>query len=248
MLLFYIDKHSKLKVVEDLKKHIDEIYSENSFYAYAYEKSYIYSSDKKNRHLLVTSDLNMFERNKAFYEKFDKDTRPHFVKFIDLREYETFSYANVKVTKTKKFKAVKPLSLMTKLSRLVASRAAPVNHVRFDDSIFEAFEEFYNNVDFFKFSEQCDEYRFKLSMVGHSGRVTKLLNLNVGELSVVYCPNFLHVEQDDESKERHPQRATLRLPVYELNSKKYVAEFNDKNKNYKQLVDDLRLLKEMEEI
>lgn len=248
MTIFNIDKYKKLRIVDNLKSHIDEMYCENSFYAFSYEKAYVYSNDKKNRHLIVTSDLDMFERNKAYYHRSSKDKRPHFVKFIDLREYETFSYASVKVTKTKKFKAVKPLSLMTKLSRLVASRAAPVNHVKFDESIFEAFEEFYNNVDFFKFAEQCDEYRFKLSMVGHSGRVTKLLNLNVGELSVVYCPNFLHVEQDDESRERHPQRATLRLPVYEFNGKKYVAEFNDKNKNYKQLVDDLRLLKEMEEI
>lgn len=248
MLIFNIDKYNKLRVDEDLKTHIAKLYDENSFYAFSYEKAYVYSNDKKNRHLFVTSDLDLFERNQAFYEKFDKEKRPYFVKFIDLREYETFSYATVKVTKTKKFKPVKALSLITKLSRLVASRTNPTNHLMFDDQILEAFDEFYNNVDFFKFSEQCDEYRFKLSMVGHNGKVTKLLNLNVGELTVIYCPNFLHVEQDDESRERHPQRASLRLPTYELNGKKYAAEFNDKNKNYKELVDNLRLVKEMEEI
>ncbi|MBZ3676815.1 MULTISPECIES: hypothetical protein [Pseudomonadaceae] len=232
--------YEKNRLVIDSIRYIRKIAEQQIDFKY-----YVYSSDNEKKILIVTDDLSFYEYNKRFYESAHKKLRPHFVKFIDLREFENFNYANVRVTKIKKYKAAKSLGLTTKITRHIAAGGESTNGVKFDSPTLQAFDETFHNVDFFKFKEQCYEYKFLVSMVGEKGKILNRVNLNVGDLAIIYCPTFFNIEPDSEGREIRGNRCSVQFPVFQIGESEYVAEVNEGNKVYKEMIEQNRLVNEM---
>ncbi|HBO7091412.1 TPA: hypothetical protein L4847_005746 [Pseudomonas aeruginosa] len=212
------------------------------------ENYFSYQSENKKKNFIITDDLNFFNNNKGVYDRAPEKKRPFFVKFIDLRDFGSFKYANVKITKIKKYKAAKSVSLITKLTRHIIAQSESINNEKFDNATLQAFDETMHNVDFFKFKEQCFEYRFRIRGIDEKGKIIGKLELNVGDLAVVYCPEYFHIESTEDSTERKGNRCSLVFPVYSLDGKEYVAEVNYQNKRYKEMIEQNRIVEKMLEI
>ncbi|HHK4654089.1 TPA: hypothetical protein ACQTZB_004981 [Pseudomonas aeruginosa] len=212
------------------------------------ENYFAYQSESKKKNFVITDDYDFFKDNKMIYDGTPDKKKPFFVKFIDLRDFGSFKYANVKITKIKKYKAAKSVSLTTKLTRHIVAQNEPVNNEKFDNATLQAFDETMHNIDFFKFREQCFEYRFRIRGIDDKGKIIGKIELNVGDLAFIYCPEYFHIDPTEDSTERKGNRCSLVFPVYSVNGLEYVAEVNDQNKRYKEMIEQNRLVEKMFEI
>ncbi|HHM8948440.1 TPA: hypothetical protein ACRNDK_002652 [Pseudomonas aeruginosa] len=208
---------------------------------------YIYQSENKHKTFIMTCDKEFFEYNRMYYERFDIVNKPKRVKFIDLRECEDFGFASTRVTQIRKYKAVKSVSLITKLTRLIASRVDSVNEINFDNATLQAFDDTFHNVDFFKFKERVSEYKFLVSLHDKK-KIIKRFNLNIGDLTIVYSPKMFSCSSPTFSTEKRANRCSNESPVFQLENCEYVAEINENNSRYREMIEQNRIVEKMIEI
>lgn len=209
--------------------------------------SYDFSSkSEKVKYLIVTDNKEAFEKSKQTYYSVVEKNRPQHVKFIDLREFD-FSFADIKITKKTSYKSISRLSDLQKITKYIADAKEEIYDGKaFEKSVYDAFEAHFHNFDFFKFKEKRDEYVFSISLVKDK-KVVERLNFNVGQLSMIYCHKEFVIQKVHESQEKRANRASAANPIYLVDGKEYLAEFNPKS-YYLETVDEYRVLNEMIDI
>lgn len=196
--------------------------------------------------LYITNSYDTYKNAEDYYFNTPEKLRPHHVKFIDLSKYD-FEWAEIRITRNTTFKSISRLETMQKITKYIAhSRQNVYVGNPFEKAIYDAFDEHFHNFDFFKFKERRREYVFVISLIINKKTVERL-KFNIGELSMIYCQNFYNVSDIKNSKEARPTRSANTNPIYLVENKQYLAEFNPIS-YYVETVEQCRLLNEMIEI
>lgn len=196
--------------------------------------------------LYVTTEFDFFISSKSTYDETHEKLKPHHVKFIDLSVYD-FDWAEIRLTKNITYKSISRLDTMQKITRYIAdSRENIYSGKSFEKAIYDAFDEHFHNFDFFKYKEKRHEFIFTISLIKNKKTVERL-KFNYGQLSLIYCPKFFSVVDRGESKEAKPTRSSNTNPVYLVENKQYLAEFNPRS-YYVETVEQCRLINEIQEI
>lgn len=226
-------------------KYYDSLKIKQNFDIMKFSKYYDFGKTyEKLKYFIITDNKEIFEKNKSVYNSVPEN-KPRHVKFIDLSEFD-FTYADFKFTNKTSYKSISRLSDLQKISKHIADVKENVwDGKPFDKSIYDAFDAHFHNFDFFKFKEKRDEYVFSISLVKDK-KIVERLNFNVGKLSMIYCPNE-HFVQIRDSEEKRANRASASNPIYSVDHKEYLAEFNPLS-YYVETVNEFKVLNEMIEI
>lgn len=196
------------------------------------------------RFLLVSkSTSSIGVANYVFHDYFKseeyEDATQKKIHLFDLDHFD-YDYSVIKISKTKKYKAISKISTCEKYARLMeANDLVATNNVDIDPVIREAFQEAFAPRDFFFFKELKYEYRITIRIV-KDREVVKTLKCNLGHLTMIKTlkPFDYQVTESEEIKATRP---SLLNPVYTIDGVDVMVTFNDANKHYKSLVDMMRI-------
>lgn len=201
------------------------------------------SIDINTKHLLVTrykdAIPNANEHLKDYFASSQYQNATH-KKFhiIDLDQYD-YDSASIKLSRTHKFKPVSSLSKCQKLTRIISRRTASSNGIEIDPILRMAFEEMLEPDDFFKFQEVRTEFRVSISLV-KNGKVFKKIKMNIGYFTLVFGSKPYDY-QEEESKQKKATRPSLSNPVYKDDGIEFMVTFNDRNKDYRTMVEMMKI-------
>lgn len=161
------------------------------------------------------------------------------IHLFDLDQFD-YDYSVIKISKTKKYKAISKISTCENYARLIyADELVAVNKVKIDPIHREAFHEAMTPRDFFFFKELKYEYRITIRLVKNR-KVVKTLKCNLGHFTLIQTLKPFDY-QETESEEIKATRPSLLNPVYTIDDVDVMVTFNDTNKHYKSLVDMMRI-------
>ena len=171
-------------------------------------------------------------------EEYEEATQKK-IHLFDLDQFD-YDYSVIKISKTKKYKAISKISTCENYSRLIdADELVAINKVEIDLIHREAFHEAMTPRDFFFFKELKYEYRITIRLVKNR-EVVKTLKCNLGHFTLIQTLKPFDY-QETESEEIKATRPSLLNPVYTIDGVDVMVTFNDTNKHYKSLVDMMRI-------
>lgn len=195
------------------------------------------------KHLLITNDINAFSSvnyilKDYFASSQYQDATHKKFHIIDLDQYD-YDSASIKLTRTHKFKPVSSLSKCQKLTRIITRKTPSSNGIEIDPVLRMAFEEMLEPEDFFKFQEVRTEFRISISLVKNR-KVFKKINMNIGYFTLIVGSKPYDYQEDD-SKQKKATRPSLSNPVYQVDDIEFMATFNDRKKDYRDMVDMMKI-------
>ena len=121
-----------------------------------------------------------------------------------------------------------------------ATRKTPTsNGIEIDPVLRMAFEEMLEPDDFFKFQEVRTEFRVSISLVKNR-KVFKKINVNIGYFTLIVGSKPYNY-QEEESKQKKATRPSLSNPVYKDDGIEFMVTFNDRKKDYRDMVDMMQI-------
>ena len=200
--------------------------------------------ENPTRFLLVSKSASSigvanYVLNDYFKSEEYEDATQKKIHLFDLDQFD-YDYSAIKISKTKKYKAISKISTCENYSRLIyADELVAINKVEIDPIHREAFHEAMTPRDFFFFKELKYEYRITIRLVKNR-KVIKTLNCNLGHLTLIQTLKPFDF-QETESEEIKATRPSLLNPVYAIDGVDVMVTFNDMNKYYKSLVDMMKI-------
>lgn len=194
------------------------------------------------KHLLITDDKaalpNVGYILKDYFASSQYQNATH-KKFhiIDL-DQDDYDTASIKLTRTHKFKPVSSLSKCQKLTRII-TRKTSSNDIEIEPVLRMAFEEMLGPDDFFRFQEIRTEFRVSISLVKNR-KVFKKINVNIGYFTLIVGSKPYSYQVED-SKQKKATRPSLSNPVYKDDGIEFMVTFNDRNKDYRTMVDMMKI-------
>lgn len=194
------------------------------------------------KHLLITEDRDALTnvsyvlRDYFASSQYILATHKKF-HIIDLDQYD-YDAASIKLTRTHKFKPVSSLSKCQKLTRII-TRKTSSNDIEIDPVLRMAFEEMLGPDDFFRFQEIRTEFRVSISLVKNR-KVFKKINMNMGYFTLIVGSKPYDYQEED-SKQKKATRPSLSNPVYKDDGIEFMVTFNDRNKDYRTMVEMMKI-------
>lgn len=199
--------------------------------------------DISTKHLLITdnkstlSNVQYLLKDYFASSQYQDATHKKF-HIIDLDQYD-YDAASVKLTRTHKFKPVSSLSKCQKLTRIITRKTPSSNGIEIDPVLRMAFEGMLEPDDFFKFQEVRTEFRVSISLVKNR-KLIKKMTVNIGYFTlIVGSKPYDYLEED--SKQKKATRPSLSNPVYKDDGIEFMATFNDRKKDYRDMVDMMKI-------
>lgn len=196
------------------------------------------------RFLVVTKSASaMSSANSVFHDYFNskeyEEATQKKVHIINLDEYD-YDYSVIKISKTRKYKAISSVSKNHELTQKIASNELiAINNVEIDHITRLAFDEALQPQDFFQFKELKYEYRISVSLVKNK-KLVKTINCNLGHFTLIHTSK-LYDYQETESEEVKATRPSFLNPVYHVDGSDILVLFNERNKYYRSIVEMLKI-------
>ena len=194
------------------------------------------------KHLAITDDtsaipnVNYVLKDYFASSQYQNATHKKF-HIIDLDQYD-YDSASIKLTRTHKFKPVSSLSKCQKLTRII-TRKTSSNDIEIDPILRMAFEGMLEPDDFFKFQEVRTEFRVSISLVKNR-KLIKKKTVNIGYFTLIVGSKPYDYQEED-SKQKKATRPSLSNPVYKDDGIEFMATFNDRKKDYRDMVDIMKI-------
>lgn len=214
-------------------------------FQHGHAKAIVYGeeTDISTKHLLITDNKTALPivqyvlKDYFASPQYQNATHKKF-HIIDLDQFD-YDAASIKLTRTHKFKPVSSLSKCQKLTRIITRKTPSSNGIEIDPVLRMAFEEMLEPDDFFKFQEVRTEFRVSISLVKNR-KLFKKINMNMGYFTLIVGSKPYDYQEED-SKQKKATRPSLSNPVYKDDGIEFMATFNDRKKDYRDMVDMMKI-------
>ncbi len=215
------------------------------FFSHGHAKTVVAGAEIQisTKHLAITNDtsvlpnVNYILKDYFASSQYQDATHKKF-HIIDLDQHD-YDAASIKLTRTHKFKPVSSLSKCQKLTRVITRKAPSTNGIEIDPLLRMAFEEMLEPDDFFRFQEVRTEFRASISLVKNR-KVFKKIKVNIGYFTLIVGSKPYDYQEED-SKQKKATRPELFNPVYKDDGIEFMATFNDRNKDYRAMVEMMKI-------
>lgn len=125
------------------------------------------------------------------------------------------------------------------MSRAIDAGIQSINGIEIGYTYIEAFKCMMQPYDFFKFQEVRTEFRISISLI-KDRKVFKKINVNIGYFTLIVGSKPYSYQVED-SRHKKATRPSLSNPVYKDDGIEFMVTFNDRNKDYRTMVDMMKI-------